>query len=937
MSEGNVATDQVDFEEASPERNTGSRPAPRGTAFYSRRRAVTACQVCRARRTKCDNRKPSCSFCLKVGATCIQSPVDLSTFDPASLKILERLDELDKTMKTLALGMTSTQSKTLSNPSEAASSRSILVELIPPSPECIMKWDVLSDLSREINEIGVSESEPATTPGQYSLQSLLSPKTDLATELDLQRVNHLLDNFFNYAHVKNPVLDEQATRRMVQSIILNGIDWSLESCLTLLICALGCIARPFGPTLETMPGTSAYASAETLFHAAQRRIGIAFSSEDIISTQCLFLSAWRYFVQALASCQQLPFLNSLSPPPSSTICDGSPASHSLETLQQATYWSYLRPTDFSLTEEELAFYPPFLPTPPNLQPAQELEANRDSCVPRQTVSWYFYLSEISLRRLASNLHAEMLQLSAHLLSAQDALEALAAAVPQYEEQAQDWISSLPLCLSFVLRGHVINLYELIYWPFISTGTNIVNLAGDEVVLKGAGLGGMLNMENFITGYSGHEHEHRAALIEVLGKENAEFYFSRLLHYFFTEADAELFASLGLNCLRVPFNYRHFMDDDNPNTIKSSGFELLDRIVNICSKYNIYIVLDLHAVPGGQNQDWHSDSGLSKALFWEFRDFQDRAIQLWVAIASHYAGNPVIAGYNPLNEPADPQHTRLMSWYERAEKAIRAVDPDHILFLDGNTYAMDFSAFDAKKVLPNTVYSCHDYSMMGFPLPEQYDGTDKQKERLRTSFGRKVNFMREAGVPIWNGEFGPVYQDPRTDPDAETTNAKRFALLQEQLAIYKEFGGVSWSIWLYKDIGYQGMVYLDPESPYMRLIGPFIEKKQRLGLDFWACADKSKIDAEVYQPLISKLKEMIPKHLQQKKYPKIWTFDRQVERVIRECLMSEYLGWELAEAFRGKTKEELESLAGSFALEQCLKRDELNWILKMDTGVKKQTR
>lgn len=502
MWESNVSTDQVDYIETSPERIAGSRPSPRGTAFYSRRRAVKACQVCRARRTKCDNRKPSCSFCLKVGATCIQSPVDLSTFDPASLKILERLDELDRTMKTLALRGAPSQSRILSNPPESASTRSILVELIPPSPERIMKWDVLSDFSRSINEIGFSESGSATSSSQYSLHSLPSPKTDLTTELDLQRVNHLLDNFFNYAHVKNPVLDEQAARRMVQSIVLNGIDWSAESCLTLLICALGYIARPFGPTLDTMPGTSAYASAETLFHAAQRRIGIAFYSEDIISTQCLFLSgmymmcilrpveAWRFFVQALASCQQLSFLNSLSPPPLSTIYDGSPASHSLETLQQATYWSswkseremrsYLRPADFTLTEEELAFYPPFLPTPPDLRPAQELDANRDSCVTRQTISWYFYLAEISLRRLASNLHAEMLRLCDQSFSSQDALEALVASVPQYEEQAQQWISSLPFCLSFdapaeeddicrfVLRGHVINLYELIYWPSIST-------------------------------------------------------------------------------------------------------------------------------------------------------------------------------------------------------------------------------------------------------------------------------------------------------------------------------------------------------------------------------------------------------------------------------------------------------------------------------------
>ncbi|RBR01218.1 hypothetical protein VDGD_04824 [Verticillium dahliae] len=403
-----------------------------------------------------------------------------------------------------------------------------------------------------------------------------------------------------------------------------------------------------------------------------------------------------------------------------------------------------------------------------------------------------------------------------------------------------------------------------------SGTNIVNAAGEQVVLKGAGLGGMLNMEDFITGYSGHEHEHRAALAEGLGKEK-----------------------------------RH----------QKEGFVLLDRIVDICARHNIYVILDLHAVPGGQNQDWHCDSGLSCALFWEFRDFQDRAIQLWEALAKHYAGNPVIAGYNPLNEPADPQHTRLQAWFERAEKAIRAIDPEHILFVDGNTYAMDFRAFNPKKPLPNTVYSCHDYSVMGFPLPEQYEGTEDQKSKLRSSINRKVEVMRQAGVPIWNGEFGPVYQNPRIDPDAAVTNAKRIALLKEQLSIYRECGG--------------GMVYLDPESPYMRLIQPFVEKKQKLGLDFWGVVDKSGVDGDVYGPFISKLKAMIPEHLHKKKYPSIWTFDRQVERTVRELLMSEYLGYEFAELFKDKIEEELEELAASFAIENCKTRDEPNDILRAD--------
>jgi hypothetical protein len=449
------------------------------------------------------------------------------------------------------------------------------------------------------------------------------------------------------------------------------------------------------------------------------------------------------------------------------------------------------------------------------------------------------------------------------------------------------------------------------------------------MLKGTALGGHLNMENFITGYSGHEHEHRAAMAEVLGQEKAAYFFDRFIHYFFRDEDAAFFASLGLNCIRVPFNYRHFIDDSNPTVIKQSGFDLLDNIVDICARHGLYVILDLHSVPGGQNQDWHSDSGVSRALFWDFKVFQDQAIDLWVKLAQHYVGNPVIAGYNPLNEPADPEHIRLIAWYERAEKAIRSVDPDHILFFDGNTYAMDFSRFES--VLPNSVYACHDYAMLGFPIPGQapYSGTPEQNAKLRRQFNRKAEFTSKHGVPLWNGEWGPVYSDERKDPNGAATNQARLGVLREQLNIYAETQ-TSWSIWTYKDVGYQGMVYASPDSPYMKLIEPFVEKKQALGLDFWGVVDKSGV-ADVYEPFVDSLREMVPEHLQNSKYPPTWSFDRQVERVVRECLMSEYLGKEFAELFVGKSFEEIDELAASFKFENCIKRDGLNEALRADAA------
>jgi hypothetical protein len=88
------------------------------------------------------------------------------------------------------------------------------------------------------------------------------------------------------------------------------------------------------------------------------------------------------------------------------------------------------------------------------------------------------------------------------------------------------------------------------------------------------------MENFITGFPGHESSHRAAMLSVLGKANYDYFFDKFLEYFFTEQDAKFCQRLGINCLRLPFNYRHFEDDMNPRVLKEEGFKHLDRVIDL---------------------------------------------------------------------------------------------------------------------------------------------------------------------------------------------------------------------------------------------------------------------------------------------------------------------------------------------------------------------
>jgi len=103
----------------------------------------------------------------------------------------------------------------------------------------------------------------------------------------------------------------------------------------------------------------------------------------------------------------------------------------------------------------------------------------------------------------------------------------------------------------------------------------------------------------------------------------------------------------MNALRIPFNYSHFLPQDKkqlyPFDINPAGFKHLDRVVDLCAARGIYTIFDLHAVPGGQNTDWHSDSPGHHAAFWDLLDYQNWTIELWRVIAGHYKGNPWVAG------------------------------------------------------------------------------------------------------------------------------------------------------------------------------------------------------------------------------------------------------------------------------------------------------
>jgi hypothetical protein len=353
----------------------------------------------------------------------------------------------------------------------------------------------------------------------------------------------------------------------------------------------------------------------------------------------------------------------------------------------------------------------------------------------------------------------------------------------------------------------------------------------------------------------------------------------------------------------------------PMVIKESGFKHLDRVVQICAKHKLYTILDLHAAAGYQNQDWHSDNPSMQALFWEHKHFQDRTVRLWEVLANHYKDNPWVAGYNPLNEPSDPTGERLDPFYRRVVKAIRNVDPEHMIFLEGDHFARDFTGFGSP--LPNTVYSIHNYAVPGFIDGGDYPGISwgqyYDKSALRKQLVNTCQYMLEHGTPIWIGEFGPVYTgDQRKD-------AMRYQILQDQLSLYQEIGA-SWSLWTYKDLGLHGMVSLPHNSCWVQKIQPILEKKAILGVDSWGGSDEN--IRHIMEPIEQTFAEYFPNHTP-------FPFDTrwQINRLVRHILLAEPLIEDFYPLLHGASLEEIDALTASFQYENCAPRQRLIEIIK----------
>lgn len=278
------------------------------------------------------------------------------------------------------------------------------------------------------------------------------------------------------------------------------------------------------------------------------------------------------------------------------------------------------------------------------------------------------------------------------------------------------------------------------------GKNLRNPDGSLFYMVGTNLGNWLNPEGYMFGLSRTNSYWMIdqALREILGPDGADDFWKAFKVNYITKADIDFIASCGANTIRIPFNYKLFTDEEYMGASSAEdGFACVDQVIAWCRDAGLKVILDMHCAPGGQTGD-NIDNSFGYPWLFTCAKSQDKFCSVWKDIANHYKDEPVVLGYELLNEPIahhfsdmDSLNRELEPLYMRCTRAIREVDAEHIIILGGAQWNINFSVFSDWNFDDRLMYTAHKYS------------TPPTVESIR-SF---LDFMERSNLPMYIGETG----------------------------------------------------------------------------------------------------------------------------------------------------------------------------------------
>lgn len=331
-------------------------------------------------------------------------------------------------------------------------------------------------------------------------------------------------------------------------------------------------------------------------------------------------------------------------------------------------------------------------------------------------------------------------------------------------------------------------------PMLSAvGEDIVDADGNAVVLRGTNFGGWLVQEGWMCPTKQTDTlSTDMTLYSRFGKEKAEALISAYQESWITEEDFRTVKELGLNVVRVPFTYMnvyHHLSDEgellHPDefTLREDPFERLDFALEMCKKYGLYLILDMHGAVGSQNGSDHSGDTSRTNLYADTalgEAYREKTAELWALVAEHFAGESNVAGYDLLNEPTRASGATQWDYYDVLYKAVREADPDHMIFIEA-TWEPNNLPSPEDYGWENVVYEYHHYNW------EDNDQSNKSFYTFKKLLGNTHK------VPSLIGEFNAWGDSRRSTGKRDQTDPEANAGVLE----FYNGEGWHWTTWTYK--------------------------------------------------------------------------------------------------------------------------------------------
>ncbi|MDQ6997900.1 MAG: DUF5011 domain-containing protein [Mariprofundus sp.] len=257
-------------------------------------------------------------------------------------------------------------------------------------------------------------------------------------------------------------------------------------------------------------------------------------------------------------------------------------------------------------------------------------------------------------------------------------------------------------------------------------------------------------------------------------------------------------------------------------LKATEVALLDAVISLASARKMKVIIDLH------NYAQHSAVLAPAATLADF----------WSRIATRYAANSGVFGYDLMNEPNGTAGT-WQAMAQAAVNAIRLVDTTHAIIVEGDNWstAIDWATFNATLAITdpnnNLIYEAHQYfdadssgkyldtnNIQYLQTYQSAHGTRTYQDVIAERLYTFVGWIKRNNYRGYIGEFG-VPAGAGVDP--AWTN------LLSPLHNYLTAQGIGWTYWasgLWWGIDAMSIDPVDPvlgpDSPQMQQLLPLMD-------------------------------------------------------------------------------------------------------------------